>query len=192
FSSGGSTYQAVVPADLGVIYNLNPLFAAGHSGQGQTIVAIENTNLFSSTDWTTFRSTFGLSSYTSGSLTTVHPLPPTGTNCSDPGGVAGNDGEAILDAEWASAAAPSAAIQIASCRDTITTFGGLIALQNLINASSAPPAVMSISYGECEAANGAAANAAYRSAYQQAVAQGVSVFVSTGDEGAPGCDPHET
>ena len=31
--------------------------------------------------------------------------------------------------------APNAAIRMASCADTTTTFGGLIALQNLINAS---------------------------------------------------------
>ena len=94
-----------------------------------------------------------------------------------------DDGEAILDAEYASAAAPSANIELASCADTATTFGGLIALQNLINGSITPPAIMSISYGECEAQNGATANAAYNSTYQQAVAEGVSVFVSAGDEG---------
>jgi subtilase family serine protease len=189
FTSGGSTYQAVVPADLATIYNLNPLFASGISGQGQTIVVIEDTNVFSTADWTTFRSTFGLSSYTSGSFTQVHPAPGSGTNnCTNPGDVVGNDGEAILDAEWASAAAPSAAIELASCKDTTTTFGGLIALQNLLSESSSPPAIVSISYGECEAENGATANAAYISAYQQAVAEGVSVFVSAGDEGAASCD----
>jgi uncharacterized repeat protein (TIGR01451 family) len=49
---------------------------------------------------------------------------------------------------------------------------------------------MSISYGECEALNGASANAAYASVYSQAVAEGVSIFVSSGDEGAAGCDPN--
>ena len=192
FTSSGSTYQAVVPSDLATIYNLNPLFKAGISGQGQTIVVIEDTNLYSNADWTTFRSTFGLSTYTGGSLTTVHPAPKTGrNNCTNPG-VNGDDGEAILDAEWASAAAPSAAIQVASCADTRTTFGGLIAFQNLINASSTPPALVSISYGECEAENGASANAAYSAAYQQAVAEGVSVFVSSGDEGAASCDANLT
>lgn len=186
FTSGGSTYQAVVPADLETIYNLNPLFKAGYSGQGQTIVVIEDTNVYTTADWTKFRSTFGLSGYTSGSFTQVHP-----SNCTNPG-VNGADGEAILDAEWASAAAPSAAIQLASCADTSTTFGGLIALQNLINASSNPPAIVSISYGECEAENGATANAAYSSTYQQAASEGVSVFVSSGDEGAASCDPNAT
>jgi subtilase family serine protease len=189
FVSGKQTIQAVVPADLATIYNLNKLFAAGIAGQGQTIVVVEDTDLYSATDWTTFRSEFGLSSYTTGSLATVHPAPPTGrSNCTDPGVPSGgDDGEAILDAEWASAAAPGAAIQVASCRDTSTTFGGLIAIQNLVNNAN-PPAVVSMSYGECEAENGAAANAAFNSAFQQAAAEGVSVFVSAGDEGAASCD----
>jgi subtilase family serine protease len=193
FTSGGSTFQALVPADLATIYNLNPLFAAGISGQGQTIVVIEDSDVFSTADVSTFRSTFGLSSFTSGSFTQTHPAPKTGTNnCADPGVLVGNDGEATLDAEWASAAAPSAAIVLASCKDTTTTFGGLIAIQNLLNASSTPPAIMSISFGECEAFNGATANAAYTSTYQQAVAEGVSVFVSSGDEGAASCDANAT
>jgi subtilase family serine protease len=192
FTSGGNTFQAVVPGDLATIYNLNPLFSAGTSGQGQTVVVIEDTNLFSTADWTTFRSTFGLSTFTSGSLTTVHPAPPTGTNnCTNPG-TNGDDGEAILDAEYSSAAAPSATIEVASCADTSTTFGGLIAVQNLINESTTPPAIISISYGECEAENGATANAAYNSAYQQAVTEGVSVFVSAGDEGAASCDADQS
>jgi subtilase family serine protease len=180
-SSGGSAYQLVVPADLATIYNLTPLFAAGISGQGQTVVVIEDTNVYSTADFTTFRKTFGLSTYTSGVFTQVHP---TGSNaCGNPGVVAGNEGEAELDMEWASAAAPSATIELASCTDTSTNFGGLLALQNLINGAS-PPAIVSISYGECEVENGATANAAYNTTYQQAVAQGISVFVSAGDEGA--------
>ncbi|MGO9776743.1 MAG: protease pro-enzyme activation domain-containing protein [Terracidiphilus sp.] len=189
FTSSGSTYYAVTPSDLATIYNLTPLFAAGYTGAGQTIVVIEDTNVYSTTDWSTFRSTFGLSGYTSGSFTQVHPAPKSGTNnCANPGVVVGNDGEAILDAEYSSAAAPGAAIELASCKDTSTTFGGLIALQNLLNASSTPPALVSISYGECEAENGATANAAYNTTYQQAVTEGVSVFVSAGDEGAASCD----
>jgi hypothetical protein len=191
FNSGGPNY-ALVPADLAIIYNLNPLFSAGYSGQGQTIVVIEDTNVFSTSDWSTFRSTFGLSGYSSGSFSTIHPAPSSGTNnCADPG-VTPDDSEAILDAEWASAAAPSAAILLASCANTNTTFGGLIALQNMLNASSQPPALVSISYGECETLNGAAANAAYNAAYQQAVAEGISVFVSAGDSGAAGCDNNAT
>ena len=190
FTSGRTTYQAVTPGDLATIYDLKPLFAAGITGQGQTIAVIEDSDLYKSSDWNTFRSTFGLtSSYPSGSLTSVHPAPPSGANnCSAPGVVAGDDGEAILDAEWASAAAPNAAIEVVACASTRTTFGGLIALQNLLNAKTPPPPIVSISYGECEAGNGAASNAAFNSIYQQAVAEGVSVFVAAGDEGAASCD----
>ena len=187
FTSGGATYQALVPADLATIYDLNPLFTGGVTGKGQTIAVIEDTDLYSSADWTTFRSTFGLSSYSSGSLATVHPAPASGkTNCTDPG-VNSDDVEAILDAEWASAAAPNAAIQVASCANTRTTFGGFIALQNMINAAS-HPSVVSISYGECEAENGATSNAAINALYKQGVGEGISVFVSAGDEGAASCD----
>jgi regulation of enolase protein 1 (concanavalin A-like superfamily) len=170
---------------------LNPLFSSGISGQGQTIVLIEDTDVFSASDWSSFRQTFGLSGYTSASFTQVHPAAPPSqpaNNCAAPGVIAPNDAEAILDAEWASASAPSAAIVMAACADTSTTFGGLIAIQNLINASTPPPSIMSISYGQCETVNGAAANTAYNSAYQQAAAEGVSVLVAAGDSGAAGCD----
>ena len=187
-TSTGTTL--VAPADLATIYNLNPLFAKGYTGKNQTIVVIEDTDVYSTADWTTFRSTFGLSGYSSGSFTQVHPAPASGANnCADPGVLSGDYSfEAILDAEWSSAAAPGAAIELASCADTSTTFGGLIALENLLNESSAPPAIVSISYGECEAENGATANAAYSATYAQAVAEGVSVFVAAGDEGAASCD----
>ncbi len=78
-----------------------------------------------------------------------------------------------------------------ACASTRTTFGGLIALQNLVNGS-APPPIVSISYGECEAENGAGSNAAFSFLYQQAVTEGISVFVAAGDEGAASCDAGAT
>jgi subtilase family serine protease len=185
FESDSTTEYGLVPADLETIYNLNPLFSEGISGQGQTIVVLEDTNVYTTADWTTFRSTFGLSKYTSGTFTQLHPPSTPVNNCMNPGTNA-DDGEAILDAEYASAAAPNAAIELASCADS-ATFGGLIALQNLINGSS-PPAIMSMSYLECEASNGATANAAFNDAYQQAAVEGVSVFVAAGDGGPATCD----
>ncbi len=184
--AAGNGIQAVVPADLATIYQMNPLYDAGITGVNQVIAVIEDTNVYSTDDWYTFRNTFGLARYTSGALKQVHP-----GSCTDPGIVPGNDGEAILDAEWASASAPGAVIELASCSDTYTTFGGLIALQNLLNAPR-PPAVVSISYGECEAENGQAANLSYSATYQQGAAMGVSVFVSSGDGGASGCDANSS
>jgi subtilase family serine protease len=187
FTFEGQPFQAVVPADLATIYDFNPLFAKGITGAGQTIAVIEDTNLYSTRDWTTFRAVLGLVQYTTGTLATVHPLPSSGfSNCSNPG-VNQDDDEAILDAEWSSAAAPGAAIVVASCADTAVTSGIYIAPLNLVN-ESAPPAIISISYGTCEAENGATGNASLNALYQQAVAEGISIFVAAGDEGAASCD----
>jgi subtilase family serine protease len=183
----GNTYYAVAPADLATIYNMNLLFNDGISGQGQTVVVLEDSDVYSTADWNTFRSAFGLSQYTSGSLTQVNPAPPSGTNnCIDPGVSQPDDAETAIDTEWASAAAPSATIEVASCADTNTTFGGLIALLNLVNGS-APPTLVSMSYSQCEAGAGESGNAAYYAAYQQAVTAGISVFVSAGDSAASSC-----
>jgi subtilase family serine protease len=191
FSSSSGKQYAVVPADLATIYNMTPVFSKGFTGSGQTIAVVEDSDMYSSADWTTFRKTFGLSTaYPNGTLTTVHPAGTGSNNCTDPG-VNSDDIETELDAEWASAAAPSAAIQVATCADTRTTFGGLIAVLNLLTAASKPN-IISMSYGECEAENGATANAAYNSAFQAATAAGISVFVAAGDEGAASCDAGAT
>ena len=188
FTRHGHTDEAVVPADLATIYNFSPVYTSGITGAGQTIALIEDTDLYSTSDWSTFRSTFGLAGYSTGSLSTVHPTPALGpNNCLDPGFVEGPDSEAALDVEWASAAAPGATIELVSCADTNVNFGGFIALHNLISHSN-PPALVSISYGLCEQENGTTANENFYSVYQSAAAEGVSVFVSSGDEGAASCD----
>jgi subtilase family serine protease len=175
--------QPLVPLDLHTIYNLNPLYSAGVSGKGQTVVLLERTNLYSDGDWYTFRKTFGLArKYPFGTFRTIHPQ-GSGGACLNPG-VNGDDNEATLDVEWASASAPNAAIVLASCADTDTGFGPLIALQNLLAGSAQPPAVMSLSYGAPESALGSDFNAFVNQLYQLAVFEGVSLFVSTGDEGA--------
>jgi hypothetical protein len=74
-----NTVHALVPGDLATIYNLNPAFAAGYTGQGQTVVVVEDTDLYNGvSDWNVFRNTFGLAQqFPSGSLTQVHPAPGT-------------------------------------------------------------------------------------------------------------------
>src|ERR1035441_4301839 len=183
--TGGNCY-ALVPADFQTIYNLNPLYQQGINGTGQTITIVEDSDTYTpsggTNDVTVYRNTF-LSKW-SGTVTTVHP---TGSAaCTDPGTNAA-DGEADLDAEVASAIAPNAAIVVATCADT-TTFGGLLAIENLIS-SATPPAIISMSYGECEAFNGAASNAAFYTAFQTGATAGTSIFVSSGDEGASSCAP---
>lgn len=181
-----SVAYPVVPGDLATIYNLNPAFAAGYTGLGQTIVLVEDTDLYNATgDWSVFRQTFGLNQYTHGSLAQVHPAPGTGgPACADPG-INNDDIEAALDVEWASAAAPDATIVMASCAGT-TNFGGFIALENLLSNGGPLPGVVSISYGEMETVSGATLNSYIATLYQTAAAAGVSVFVAAGDGGAAG------
>lgn len=165
----------VAPEDLATIYDLSALFTAGYSGQGQTIAVVEPSNLYTTSDWNTFRDTFGLTpAYPAGSMVQLHPSGSGANNCADPG-TNGADVEATLDAEWASAAAPSATIEVASCFDSTTTPGIFIALENLVN-EAAPPAIVSISYISSEAQIGAAGNAFINTLYQQAASEGISIF----------------
>jgi subtilase family serine protease len=174
------------PADLATIYNVTPLYQAKTpiTGKGQTVVVLEDTDV-NPMDVATFRKAFGLSSY-SGTFTQIHP----GVGCVDPG-VNSAEGEAALDAEWAGGVAPDAAVQLASCADTQTSFGAFIAAQNLLDSASPPP-IMSLSYLQCEADNGPGGNAYINGLWQQAAAEGVSVFVAAGDNAAAGCDDGNT
>jgi subtilase family serine protease len=192
FTSHGATHYPLVPGDLATIYNMNPLYAEGITGKGQTIVVIEDSNIYTPDDWHTFRKTFGLEQeFPQGSFRQIHPQPSDNPNnagpCGDPG-VNPDDAEAAVDAEWASAAAPAAAIVLASCADTTTNFGGYIAMQNMLTAHGRPPGIFSISCGSAEPQNGATWNAYINELYEIAVLQGVSVFVAAGDWGADTSD----
>jgi len=172
------------PPDFATIYNVAPLYKAHEpiTGKGQTVTVLEDTDV-QAADVARFRSAFGLSSY-SGTFRQIHP----GSGCADPG-TNGDEGEAALDAEWAGAVAPDADVELASCADTATNFGGFIAAQNLLDTSS-PPHIMSLSYLACETDYGPGPNGnGYISTlWQQAAVEGVSVFVAAGDSSAAGCD----
>jgi subtilase family serine protease len=185
----------MAPADLATIYDFNTLFHAKSpiTGKGQRIAVVEDTDLYTTSDWSDFRRIFGLDRYAAGSLQTIHPPPPAGgAACTDPGvNPNGDDVEATLDAEWSSAAAPDATILVAACSDAPTIDGVQQAIHHLI-VSPAPPEIISVSYGICEAENGATSNASFNEMYQQAVAEGISVFVATGDSGSEDCAPNYT
>jgi len=178
----GAKFNLLTPADLQTIYNLTPLFRQGIYGQGETIAVVEDAMPWGS-DPTTYQTTFNLGVY-GGSWSNTHPN--VGGNCTAPvAGSNSDEGEANLDVEIALAVAPGATVQAASCATT-TTSGVFIAIENLISSAS-PPTIISVSYGGCEADNGAAANAAIANAYQTAANAGISVFVSTGDQLSSGC-----
>ena len=120
--------QYISPGDIATIYNFRPMFSGNINGHGQTIYVVGNSNLYASSDWSTFRSAFGLSA--SATLTVEFPQPPSGpSNCNNPG-VNNSDAEATLDVEYASAGAPGANIVLAVCSDSAgPTSGVLIAVQ---------------------------------------------------------------
>ena len=186
----GSPFQLVTPADLAQIYNFNPLYKAGIAGQGQTIVLVQDSDLFTVNDFVLFRKNMGLSRLypTGNNLSVVHPTGAVA--CADPG-VNGADGEAAIDVEWSSAAAPAAQIVLANCADSrasgAANFGGFIAMENMLNAPN-PPTIFSISFGESENEVGAAGNLFINNLYALGAAEGASIFVSSGDEGAASSD----
>jgi subtilase family serine protease len=181
--SGGS-YYAVAPADFATIYHVAALrsgaaLGTALTGVGVGIAVIEDSDI-QPADWTSFRAAFGLSGYT-GTLTTIHP-----GGCADPGRNS-DEVEGALDAEWASAVAPAAAITLASCASTRTAFGGLTALQGLVEQGTTA-AIVSISYGSCEAENGTSFQQMWTNLVEMGAAQGLSIFVATGDTAAAACD----
>jgi subtilase family serine protease len=191
YTSSNGTTTALVPGDLQTIYNIKPVYAEGLTGQGQTIVVVEDTDLYTNGDFAAFRKVLGLSrKYPAGNMSVVHPAPAGGSACTDPGDN-GDDSEASLDVEWASATAPNASIVLASCKGqnstSPTVFGGFIALQNMLSNPSPIP-IVSVSYGESEETTGAAGNLYVNNLFQTGVLEGVSIFVSSGDEGASSTD----
>ncbi len=174
-SNSSGTYYALGPADFATIYNTNSLLQAGNNGAGQTVAILGRSNVHLS-DVATFRNFFGLGA---GNTSVVIDGP-------DPGIVPGDEDESVLDLEWASAVAPSASVVLVSAEGTATTSGLELAALHVIDKNLA--GIMSLSYGICESALGAAGNQYIQSLWQQAAAQGITVIVSAGDSGSAGCD----
>jgi subtilase family serine protease len=69
---------------------------------------------------------------------------------------------------------------------TNSSDGVTLSAQYIVNHNLAP--IVTLSFGSCEAAMGTAGNLFWNTLWQQAAAQGMTVFVSSGDNGAAGCD----
>jgi subtilase family serine protease len=179
----GSVFNVVAPYDFATIYNLLPLWNQGVTGKGVTIATVEDTNLAHPSDWSTFRKTFGLTGFKDATFKQVYP------GCPNPG-QNGDEIEAALDVEWASAAAPDANIVLFACADTKTTSGLDIAILNLLETN--PPDIISDSYGLCETVTGQAEVALENFEAELATLEGVTFFIAQGDTGADECAPVET
>jgi hypothetical protein len=101
-------------------------------------------------------------------------------------GINGDEAEADIDIQWSGAAAPGATINFVTSASTETTDGVDLSALYIVDNNVAP--VMSESYGLCELGLGQGGVDFYGLLWEQAAAQGITVMVSTGDNGAAGCD----
>jgi subtilase family serine protease len=175
--SGQSCY-AVSPYDFATIYDVLPLWNASPAidGTGETIAIVGRTNI-NPLDATEFWQIFGLT-VPANKLNIILNGPDPGIN--------GDEPEADIDVQWSGAVAPQATIDFVTSASTQTTDGVDLSAVYIVENNLAP--VMSESYGLCELGLGTAGNQFYSRLWEQAAAQGTSVFVSSGDNGAAGCD----
>jgi subtilase family serine protease len=178
----GQTFYTVSPYDFATIYNLLPLWKRGFTGKGVTIALVEDSNLAHESDWFAFRKTFGLKGFTDGNFKQIYP------GCKNPG-QNGDEIEAALDVEWASASAPDANIELSACGNAHGVFGLDLAILNLLDLE--PPDIISDSYGLCETITGQTEIALENREAQIATALGTTFFIAQGDTGADECSPVE-
>ena len=163
------------PQDWDTIYDVGPLFSHGLDGAGQSIAVLGRVDV-AMQDVRTFRSNSGLPA--NDPQVIVNGPDPGFPDCSD-------EAEAALDVEWAGAIAKNASVKFVTSQSGATD-GINLSAQYAVNNNVAP--VVTLSYGLCEGAYSQAGNAFWNGLWAQAAAQGMSVFVSSGDSGAAGCD----
>ncbi len=181
FSGCGGTCYAVTPFDFATIYDLLPLWngTPAINGTGQTIAIVGRTAINPS-DAPTFWGLFGLGK-------NGVPIPTlTITNNGPAPGFTGDEAEADIDTQWSGAAAPGATINYVTSESTETEDGVDLSAFYIVDNNIAP--IMSESYGSCEAAIGTNGVQFYGALWEQAAVQGITAMVSTGDNGAAGCD----
>lgn len=174
--------HALTPGDYAKIYQLNDLYSGSLTGAGVHIAVIARSDI-SLQDYSDFRS---LTNLPLGFVNNVLTAPP------DPGfDPSSSDGvEATLDAQWAGAIAPGATVDVIVSASTATTDGVDLSAAYAVEHNT--DEVLNVSFGQCEATLGPAGNTFFNSLWEQAAAQGISVFASTGDNGAAGCDHAES
>jgi hypothetical protein len=175
--SQGNVVHALSPGDFALIYNLMPLYSAtpALNGTGQTIAIVARSNI-DTNDISAFQAKFNLSP----------KAPNIILDGPDPGFVPGDQDEATLDVEWSGGVAPGATIDVVVSSVTASTDGVDLSAAYIVDNNLAQ--VMSTSFNQCERLLGPVENAFFNSLWEQAAAQGISVFVSSGDDGAAGCD----
>ncbi|MGB9235436.1 MAG: Ig-like domain repeat protein, partial [Terriglobales bacterium] len=173
--TSSSSVHYVSAADFATIYNTAPLLAQGINGTGVTIGVVGRSDILLS-DVQTYRQMMGLPP---NDPNFIHAGQDNGTN-------PGDDGESDLDVEISGGAAPGATVDFVIGTPTFLVDGITNSTEYIIENNIAD--IMSVSYGDCEANEGAGGNAFNSELFEQGAAQGISIFIASGDNGPAGCD----
>jgi hypothetical protein len=176
--NGQPILNALGPQDYATIYNINPTYNAFINGNFITIGIVGRSNLFNGgQDVQDFRcASFAIC----GGVSII-------LNGPDPGDLGGaEEAEATLDSTWAGSIAPGATVDLVVSATTNTTDG--VDLSELYIVENNLADVMTESFGSCEYFATDAQVQGTSALAEQAAAQGITYLVSTGDNGAAGCD----
>jgi pseudomonalisin len=180
---GGGVY-AILPNDFAVIYDIASVYSEGNQGatigsKAQRIAIIGKSRIVAS-DISNYETLAGLPSV----------QPTVVLAGADPGVATGASigyaSEATLDVDRVIGTAPGAQPDLVISADTSTEDGVDIAMAYNIDTLRDP--IMTISFGSCEAQNGASETDYLNSQFQTAASEGISTFVSADDSGVAGCD----
>jgi subtilase family serine protease len=166
------------PYQMRKAYGTDKLIASGYDGTGHTIVivdAFQNPRIQS--DVATFSAFYGLPA---ANLTIVAPDGLTPFDPAD-GNMVGWSAEITLDVTWAHAIAPGARIVLVLAK-TNEDSDILSAIQYAVAHNLGD--VISMSFGANESCEDADVVAAYHDVFVQATQKGITLFASSGDQGA--------
>ena len=145
-----STDHFLTPGDWATIYDVTPIYNAGHDGTGAHIGVVGQTYA-PQADIDHFRSASGLTA------TKLNPYCISSADCTDTAGISttGDLGEADLDIEWAGGIARNATVDYIYASAADQTLGVFDALQYAVQYYTIPGTgtvlpVISMSYTDCE------------------------------------------
>jgi len=166
----------VTPGDFNAIYDINATHNAGFTGSGYRVVNLIDSRI-ATADITGFNSVFGLS--------VAQPNQIVLPGSTDPGIKPDSEGEAALDVQRILGTAPGTNVDLLVFSSL--SFNNIFsALQYEISTLNDP--IVNMSFGSCNSSGSATYSQKFDSLFQTGAAQGISFFVSSGDNGAAGCD----
>jgi len=183
-TSGGSHF--ITPADFATIYDV----PSSYTGAGYTIGIVSWARV-NTADLDNFRS------LTSTSFPNPTVVIPTAYGGIDPGAAytsapsctndcLGGQSEATLDVIRAGSTAPGASLLLVASSSSGANDGIGADTQYLVYKNAAN--IITLSFGACESDAGLSGVTFWDSLFSTAAGQGISVFVSSGDSAAAGCD----